>query len=544
MLCQYRQKLRELLALESGYIVKEMAGKISVALVYPNTYQVGMSNLGFQKIYSTLNQLDYVVCERSFLPSREDITYLKKAKAPLVSLETQKPLNKFNIIAFSITFEMDYLYVLEILKLSRVSLRRDGRSEKDPLIMAGGICCTFNPEPIANFIDFAVIGEGEEVVREIMERISEAKKSLYKKNLAKIFNGIDGLYIPSEYCNGVVGVPTKISTKHMPKVKKRWLPNLDLYPTSSSIITDQTIFGDMFLVEVGKGCKMKCRFCEAGYICLPARHYSKETILKEVKKGKLFRKKIGLVGSAICDHPEIEEILQELYNQGLSFSVSSLRLNQITFNILKLLALGGCKTIATAPEAGSPALRKFINKGLTHEKLLNYMRMIAESGIQNLKLYYLIGLPGESNGDIKAIIDEVKSIKHLFHETRQKKGRLRFLITVSVNVFVPKPMTPFQREPMERIASLKAKLKILKTGFKREKNIKLIHDVPKWAFIQTLLSRGDRKVGDLLFKVLEENGDWFKAIREFNLDPEPYVYRKYDRNELLPWSFIDAEVKQ
>ncbi len=527
---QYRQKLKDILAQEKGYVVKNDAGKISVALVYPNTYSVGMSNLGFQKIYSTLNQLDYVVCERAFLPIREDISYLKKTKSPLISLESQKQLNKFDVVAFSITFEMDYLNVLEILKLSRIPLKTADRTDKDPIIMAGGICPTFNPEPIANFVDLAVIGEGEEVVKEIMESFRDNRDSLNQKKMTHILNEIEGVYIPA----------TKNNKPEL-KIKKRWLKNLDLYPTSTSIITDQTIFGDMFLIEVGKGCKMKCNFCETGHICLPVRNYSKKTILNLVQQGKIYRNKIGLVGSAICDHPEIESILKELHQQGLEFSVSSLRLSQITDNILKLLILGGCKTIATAPETGSERLRKTINKHLTEKKLFDSIRIIAKSGIQNLKLYYIIGLPGETDEDIQKIISEVKSIKHLFNEVRGEKGKSKFLLTISVNAFVPKPMTPFQREPMENIASLKAKLKILKAGFKSIKNIKLIYDIPKWAFIQALLSRGDRKVGDLLCKVVALNGDWFKAMREFNLNPEFYVYRKYGENEALPWDFLTQE---
>ena len=534
MLCQYRQNLKKLLAQEKGYVVKDKAGKISVVLVYPNTYNVGMSNLGFQKIYSTLNQLEYVVCERSFLPSEEDISYLKKTKKSPISLESQKPLGKFDIVAFSITFEMDYLFALQILNLSHIPLKSANRLNKDPIIIAGGICPTFNPEPLANFVDLVAIGEGEEVIREIMERINEDRNPLNRKNLPHLLTGIDGIYIPSEY-------PSKNGQKGL-KIKKRWISDLDQYPTSSSIITDQTIFGDMFLIEVGKGCKMKCKFCEAGYICSPARFYSKATILKEVQKGKVYRRKIGLVGSAICDHPDIEEIMLELHNQELGFSVSSLRLNQITSNLLKLLELGGCKTIAVAPEAGSKRLRKAINKQLTDEKLFDSIRLIAESGIQNLKLYYIIGLPNEALEDIKSIIREVKSIKGIFNAVRIKKRMSMFLITVSVNAFVPKPMTPFQREPMDNITSLKAKLKILKTGFKGNKNIKLIYDIPKWSFIQTLLSRGDRKVGELLCKAVELDGDWFEAIREVNLNPDFYVYRKYDKNELLPWSFIDAEI--
>jgi len=527
---QYREKLKKTLAQEKGYVVKNHAGNISVALVYPNTYSVGMSNLGFQKIYSTLNQLDYVVCERAFLPSREDISSLKKTRSPLISLESQKELHKFDVVAFSITFEMDYLNVLKILKLSRIPVKTDNRTEKDPIILAGGICPTFNPEPIANFIDIVVIGEGEEVVKEIVESFKENENSLKQKNLDKILNGIEGVYIPA-------------TKKNQPKlkIKKRFLKNLDLFPTSTPIITDQTIFGDMFLVEVGKGCKMKCRFCEAGYICLPVRNYSKETILNEVQKGKVYRNKIGLVGSAICDHPEIESILKKLYQEGLNFSVSSLRLNQISYNILKYLALGGCKTIAVAPEAGSERLRKSINKNLPEKKLFDSIRMIAESGIQNLKLYYIIGLPGETDEDIQGIIREVKSIKHLFNEVRGKKGSSGFLLTISVNAFVPKPITPFQREPMEDIKSLKVKLKILKAGFRSIKNIKLIYDVPKWSFIQALLSRGDRKVGDLLCKVIELDGDWFKAMRELNLNAEFYVYRKFGESESLPWDFLIPE---
>ena len=538
---QYRQKLKKILAQERGYVLKSDAGKISVALVYPNLYAVGMSNLGFQKIYSTLNELEYVVCERVFLPSQEDVSSLKKTKSPLISLESQKQINKFNVVAFSITFEMDYLNVLEILNLSRIPLKTDQRTDKDPIILAGGICPTFNPEPIANFIDVAVIGEGEEAVKEIMGSFKENKCSYKEKELSDILKGIEGIYIPSEQ-NKNNGCAAHATNSHRQlKIKKRWLKNLDLYPTSTSIITDQTIFGDMFLVEVGKGCKMKCRFCEAGYICLPVRNYSKETILNEVQKGKTYKNKIGLVGSAICDHPEIENILKDLHQQKLTFSVSSLRLNQITPNILKYLFLGGCKTISVAPEAGSERLRKTINKQLTEKKLFDSIRMIAESGIQNLKLYYIIGFPGETGEDIEGIIREVKSIKHFFNEARVKKGSADFLLTISVNTFVPKPKTPFQREPMENIASLKTKLKILKAGFKNVKNIKLIYDLPKWAFIQALLSRGDRKIGDLLCKVIENNGDWFKAMRELNLNPEFYVYRKYDENETLPWDFIDSE---
>lgn len=538
---QYRQKFKKILAQEKGYFLKNMAGKISVALVYPNFYHVGMSNLGFQKIYSTLNQLDYVACERAFLPTQEDIFSLKKAKSPLFSLESQKDLNKFDIVAFSITFEMDYLFMVEILKLSKIPVKAVDRTEKDPLIMIGGVCPTFNPEPLANFIDFAVIGEGEEVVTEIMDCFREEKKSHYKKNLNKILNEIEGVYIPSEYYKDDSFISPMENNQPKFKVKKRWLKNLDLYPTSTSVITDQTIFGDMFLIEVGKGCKMRCKFCEAGHICLPVRNYSKETILKEVQRGKTYRKKIGLVGSGICDHPQIEEILCELYNQGLSFSVSSLRLNKISDNMLNLLSLGDCKTIAVAPEAGSERLRKAINKNLSDEKLFESIRMIAESRIKNLKLYYIIGFPGETDDDVLAIIREVKSIRHIFNEVRRKNST-GFLLTVSVNAFIPKPMTAFQREPMAGIASLKAKLKTLKSGFKGTKNIKLIYDQPKWSYIQTLLSRGDRKVGELLCKVIEQDGDWFKAIRELNINPEFYVYRKFESSEILPWSFIDTDV--
>lgn len=529
MLWKYRQKQKKILEQEKGYVLKNIAGKISVALVYPNTYHIGMSNLGFQKIYSTLNQIDYVTCERAFLPSQEDISYLIKTKSLLISLESQKYLNKFDIVAFSITFEMDYLFMLEILNLSHIPLKTTNRTEKDPLIMVGGVCPSFNPEPIADFFDLAVIGEGEEVVKEIMERFQEDKNSINRNHLTEILYDIKGVYIPSK------------SNGEQCKIKKRWVRNINLYPTSTSIVTDQTVFGDMFLIEVGKGCKMKCNFCEAGHSNLPLRNYSMATILKEAKKGKAYQKKIGLFGSAIFDHPKIEEILKELHDQGFSFSVSSLRLNQISSNILNLLYLGDCKTISIALEAGSEILRKTINKNITKEKLYDSIKTIAESSIQNLKLYYIIGFPEETYEDIRSIIQEVKSIKHIFNEVRGKKGRSKFLLTISVNAFVPKPMTPFQREPMENISSLKAKLNILKAGFKGAKNIKLNYDLPKWAFIQTLLSRGDRKIGDLLCKVLEHNGNWFKAIRELNINPEFYVYRKYDKKEVLPWEFIEVD---
>ena len=551
---QLYEKARGLLSEENGTIKKAFGGKISIALCYPNTYQIGMSNLGFQKIYYLLNQYNDVLCERVFLPSHEDEIHFKKENIPLFSLESQTPVHNFDILAFSVTFESDYINILKILNLSHIPIRSKDRNERHPLILMGGICATFNPEPLSDFIDIFFIGEGDEAIGEFVDALREGYEFSGRKADSDSLNdfylrlsAIDGIYIPSAYeaTYKSSGVIEKVSPKDRfpQKVKRRWVRDLNKTPTSSKVITSNTVFGDMFLIEVERGCGKHCRFCLAGYSYRPVRNYSAEVILKEVSEGLRYKRKIGLIGSAICDSPYIDEISDGIAKMGGTISVSSLRLDRLSKKLIDLLSASGHRTATIAPEAGSERLRKIINKEMSDDEILNAVQFMASAGLTNFKLYFLIGLPTETDDDIDAIINLTKRIKHSILKIAKSKGHLGN-ITLSVNPFIPKPFTPYQWERMEDTKSLNGKIKKIKSGLKGVSNINIIHELPKWAFVQALLSRGDRRIGELLYKCYELNGDWFKTFRETNINPEFYVYRERDFDEILPWDHIDSGIRK
>jgi len=551
---QLYEKARGLLSEENGTIKKAFGGKISIALCYPNTYQIGMSNLGFQKIYYLLNQYNDVLCERVFLPSHEDEIHFKKENIPLFSLESQTPVHNFDILAFSVTFESDYINILKILNLSHIPIRSKDRNERHPLILMGGICATFNPEPLSDFIDMFFIGEGDEAIDEFVNALREGYEFSGRKADSDSLNdfylrlsAIDGIYIPSAYeaTYKSSGVIEKVSPKDRfpQKVKRRWVRDLNKTPTSSKVITSNTVFGDMFLIEVERGCGKHCRFCLAGYSYRPVRNYSAEVILKEVSEGLRYKRKIGLIGSAICDSPYIDEISDGIAKMGGTISVSSLRLDRLSKKLIDLLSASGHRTATIAPEAGSERLRKIINKEMSDDEILDAVQFMASAGLTNFKLYFLIGLPTETDDDIDAIINLTKRIKHSILKIAKSKGHLGN-ITLSVNPFIPKPFTPYQWERMEDTKSLNNKIKKIKSGLKGVSNINIIHELPKWAFVQALLSRGDRRIGELLYKCYELNGDWFKTFRETNINPEFYVYRERDFDEILPWDHIDSGIRK
>lgn len=551
---QLYKKVRGLLSEEIGTIKKSFGGKITFALAYPNTYQIGMSNLGFQKIYFLLNQHNDILCERVFLPSDEDIISFKREGTPLFSFESQTPVSNFDILAFSVTFESDYINILEILNLSRIPIRRRDRNEKHPLILMGGICATFNPEPLSDFIDICFIGEGDEAIDELAEVLKDGYEisgsRIDGKGWQEFYRrlaAIDGIYIPSGYdvLYDKSGTIKKIEphSGFPEKVKRRWVKNLNNNPTSSKLITPNTVFGDMYLIEAGRGCGKHCRFCLAGYSYRPPRNYSAEVILNEVSEGLKYRKKIGLIGSAICDNPDIDKICDGIEERGGVISVSSLRLDKLSKKLVNLLYCSGHRTVAIAPEAGSERLRRVINKEMGDNEILDAVQFMASAGIPNFKLYFLIGLPTETDDDIKAIISLSKRIKHSILKIAREKKHLGN-ITLSINPFIPKPFTPYQWEKAEDIASLNKKIKKIKSGLKGVSNINIIYELPKWSFVQALLSRGDRKVGELLLKCHQLNGDWFRTFREENINPEFYVYRKIGFDEPLPWEHIDAGIKK
>jgi radical SAM family uncharacterized protein len=544
----YRDKIRRLLSEEKGGVFKSHTGKISIALAYPNAYRTGMSNLGFQNIYYLLNREEDVVCERVFLPDRNDVEALFRKKTPFTSFESQVPLTEFDILAFSVSFENDYINILTMLHLAKIPFHAGEREYPFPLIIAGGVCVFYNPEPLTDFIDLFIVGEGEEVIGDFVSKFRQSRESGEPKNAAlRRFAAIEGIYVPSGYRvhyhpdGRIESVETK--EDYPERIKKRCIRDVDRFPSCTRIFTKNTGFSGMYLVEIERGCGRHCNFCAAGHVYDPLRYFSKETIMESVKQGLESSDKIGLVGSSLMDHPHLEAICKDICDRGGKISVSSLRVDSLSEGLLECLEKSGQKTLTFALEAGTERLRKVINKELTEEEILEGIRLMTAYDIPHIKLYFLIGIPSERDEDIEAIISLSKKIKHSILKESRKKGKIGN-ITLSINPFVPKPFTPFQWDRMEDVKSLERRLKMIKNGLRQTGNVSVIHELPKWAFVQTLLSKGDRRTGKILLEAYHFKEDWRKTFQEVNINPEFYVYRKQGYDEILPWDHLDVGVKK
>jgi radical SAM family uncharacterized protein len=538
------EKIDSLLGAERGTVFKARGADVEIALAYPNTYHIGMSNLGLHRIYSVLNSRPDTACERVFLPDEEDVEEYEKTGTKLFSLESRRPVREFAILAFSVSFEQDYLNILEMLRLSGIPLRKEARTEGDPLLLLGGICSFFNPEPLTDFFDVVVIGEGEEVVGELID-VYKASRAGGKQDLLKRASAIPGVYVPGFYDisyneDGTIRERRKTEPSAPEIIAKRRAAEFGRRPASTTIITPDTEFSEMYLSEITRGCGRHCRFCMAGYIYLPPRNVTLETARAEAVRADELCGKIGLVGAALSDYPDIGELCMSI--QG-GVSVSSLRADSVSEALIDRLAKSGHKTIAIAPEAGSERLRKVINKGVTEEDILRAADMVFGRGLPNLKLYFIVGLPTEKQEDVEAIIELSRKVRDVQLKHARPAGRIG-RITLSVNSFVPKPFTPFQWEPMEPVGSLNRKQRFLEKEVKKIGNMNLIHDLPKWEYVQALLSRGDRRIGKLLQRAHEKGGDWKTAARDLQMDTSFFAARRRDFNEVLPWDFIDIGVRK
>ncbi len=539
-----REKADALLAAEQGTVYKPAGSLLSVALAYPNTYHVGMSNLGVHQIYSILNRRDDTVCERVFLPDEEDIPEHGPGREPFVSLESRRPVRDFDVLAFSVSFEQDYLNVLEMLRLAGVPLASAERSGDGPLVLLGGICSFFNPEPLAEFFDAVIVGEGEEIVNEVIDALRGAAGKDRRGRLLAL-SRIPGVYIPEFYEvhyteDGTIGGRRTREPAAPERIVKRVARDINSLPAASAIVTPHTEFSSMYLAEVTRGCGRHCRFCMAGYIYLPPRNLSAERGREQAAKADGLCGRTGLVGSALSDYPAIDELCAAV--QG-SLSVSSLRADSLSRTLIERLAASGHRTISIAPEAGSERLRTVINKAVTEADILRAADLIFGAGIPNLKLYFIIGLPTETGPDIEAIATLAGKVHEVQLRHARPAGRIG-RITISANAFIPKPFTPFQWEPMETVESLKKKMRSLEKAVRKIGNMSIIHDLPKWEFFQALLSRGDRRVGRLLRLAHEGKGDWKAAARQLGMDLDFYVTRRRGFGEVLPWDFIDIGVRK
>ncbi len=537
------KKLDAQLAAEKGTVYKRSAAVIA-GLAYPNTYHVGMSNLGLHRIYSLLNGREDTVCERVFLPDEEDLDACRRDAPSLVTLEQRRPLRDLDILAFSVSFEQDYLNVVEMLRLGGIRPLARERGEDDPLLLLGGVCTFFNPEPLAELFDVVVIGEAEEAAAEVID-VYAASRDRGRRDLLRELARLPGVYIPSFYevlyhPDGTLSGRKPLEPGAPERIAKRTYHGSAADPAATVILTPETEFGGMHLAEMTRGCGRHCRFCMAGYVYLPPRHLEPAAAREQARRADETCGRIGLVGSALSDYPGISDLCDAV--QG-SLSVSSLRADSLSRQLIERLAASGHKTVSIAPEAGSERLRKVINKGITEAEILAAANLVFGAGILNLKLYFIIGLPTETEEDLEAVIGLAGKVREVQLRQARAAGRIG-RITLSVNSFVPKPFTPFQWEPMEEVRSLNRKIRSLEKAVRGIGNMNLIHDLPKWELFQALLSRGDRRVAGLLLAAQERGGDWKAAARELGMDLERQVTRRRRDDEIFPWDFIDIGVRK
>jgi radical SAM superfamily enzyme YgiQ (UPF0313 family) len=546
----WKQKKRclDLLAGEEGWSRKVWGEALTVCLAYPSPYRTGMSNLGFQTVYALINSRGDCLCERAFLPEPGEEPRPGEGET-LLSLESQRPLRDFDIVAFSLSFENDYPRILEMLEMAGISLASAGRGEGDPLVMAGGIAVTLNPEPLADFFDLFLLGEGEAALPAFLALAVPLLRQLPREAfLDRVQRQVAGAYVPRFYrvtsdADGRITAREPLDPAYPERIARPWAPDLDAFATEQVITTAATEFGSLFPTEVSRGCLRGCRFCAAGFVCRPMRFRSAETLAASFRRGLEKRETIGLLGTAVSDHPDLVPLCRAILASGGKAAIGSLRLDRFNAEVAALLKKSGVETLSLAPEAGSQRLRDVIRKGITEEEIFSAVEKLIDCDMVQIRLYFMVGLPTETDGDADAIVRLVKGMEH--HARRHSQGKKGFRrLTLSVNQFIPKAGTPFQWHPLEETAVVKRRIRRIVDGLKGDKAVRVTHDLPKWNYIQALLSLGDRTVGQLLTAVHRRGGNWANAFREVNVNPDFYVYRRKETEEILPWDFIDRGVER
>jgi radical SAM superfamily enzyme YgiQ (UPF0313 family) len=541
-----RDAARDTLSREVGYVRKPHENKLRIALAFPNTYFVGMSNLGFQTIYRLFNDQPDIVCERVFLPPKQELASLVASGARIVTIESQTPVSDFDIFAFSVSFEWDYTNVLTLLGLAGLPLRAADRDTRHPLILVGGAVTFVNPEPLALFADVIAAGEGEALVPSLLQAVQQSSS---RPELLRQLAGTRGFYIPSFYDvqyaadGSIARYLPRDGTGAAPVVTKAALKTTEAVdPPSTTIFTPDTEFGSRFLIEVVRGCANLCRFCWAGYNYLPVRPFPTDRILELAQRARAHSARAGLVSIALCDHPDIEHILRSLNGMGYSISPASLRLDDLTPTIVSLLKESGERTLTIAPETGSDRLRRVINKTVTNEEILDRAELIFSTGIENLKLYYMIGLPSETDEDLVAIRDLTLQLREIMMRHAKARGRVGRIVG-SVNPLVPKPGTTYQWMPMEQSAIVEQKMKRLRGLVSDIDNVYFNIKSERHSYYQALLSLGDRRVAPAIEAAERNGGQWRRAVEESGVDGDFFIFRDRSHDAMLPWDIIDGGMK-
>ncbi|MBR2182089.1 MAG: TIGR03960 family B12-binding radical SAM protein [Acidaminococcaceae bacterium] len=536
-----QKEIKEILATEIGTQIFAPGRRTPVAFLYPNTYHLGMSNLGLHILYQILNREGWA-CERVFLPEARKRAEYAKTKTPLFSMENQRPLADFPYICATLSFEMDYLNFLIQLQMGHIKLLSEERGERDPFVIIGGPCATFNPEPLAEFADLVVIGEGEETLPELLrllEQLRMEKKTRKEKLLAAAV--LPGVYVPRFYqpqydeAGDFTGMERLEAVPE--KIRRQWVKNLDAYPHTSAIISPYTEFANMFIVEVARGCGRHCRFCMAGYCFRKPRNRKLELLLQDIRHRPEQTAKVGLMGAAVSDYPEMAKLTETLIDEEIPFSCASLRADSLDLPLVQALAKSGQRTMTVAPEAGSARMRAAINKGINEEHIYQAMEYAALAGMPNNKLYFMIGLPGEEDEDIEEMIALIHRVRKRMDELGHKGD-----LVLSVNAFIPKPFTPYQWSPLEDVKVLKRRFKMLQNGFRKDRRIRLLTESLKETVLQAVLARGDRRIGKILLWAAENWTELKEAFQFYHIMPEEHACREIKTRETLPWDHLDMGV--
>lgn len=537
---------------ELNSVHKASGAPLRIAICYPDLYEVGMSNLGISIIYHRLNQEPEFWCERAFAPALDLEKELRENRLFLFSLESRTPLKDFDLVGFSLQYELTFPQVLNMLELGGIPIRADGRREGDPVVVGGGPC-TANPEPMAPFFDALLLGDGEEASVEIAKTVLDYKRGtiLSRNELYLALSKIPGVYVPSlfepEFSESGIILSWRKAERASWPVKSRRVKDLDsaFFPTKPILPGIETVH-DRAQVELFRGCIRGCRFCEAGFVYRPRRFRKPETIIfqaKEILKNTGWEE-LGLVSLSTCDYPWLEQVLEalepDLRKMRVQVSLPSLRVDSFSVKIAKL-AMGSHITLTFAPEAGTQRLRKIIGKELSEEEILGAVKLAAENGFSRIKLYFMVGLPQEAEEDLEGIINLVLK---LHREAKAINKRVH--LSVSCSGFVPKPQTPFQWEKMEELSELKRKRFLIRSKLE-QRGIEVGGQKEELSFLEGVISRGDRRIA----KVIEsawKNGArfdgwsdyfsferWMKAFSACGINPAFYLYRERGKDERFPW---------